>query len=382
MMAVALSVMTLFALGMVYGGVMAGVQVNAERIGARIMVVPRDAAAEISDTTLLFTGAPAPIYFPTSTADAITDIGGIGKTTVRFFSQTLDESCCSTDGAMRLIGVDFSTDWTVQPFASVDLSGGLGTAEVIVGADVGGVVGEDMVLLGDRYRIVDRLEASGSDLDDSILLDIEAARSLSGSNRGLSYLWNRYGDPIDLVSCVLVDIDGSVVPNIVLNRIGALDGVTAIERTSVVETAQSQIEAVFVILLGVGVLMLVSTLGQLCARFYACVWERKSELALYRAIGASKGQVRMLIGGEVAVIMVVGLGVGFVAGAALCGVLLDLLRTGAAFPFIGLGPEAIAGLVAALVLILFVLALIAIASPLAQIARLDPSLAMQQGDID
>ena len=374
-LAVAVSVMALFALGLTYGGVQQGVRASAERGGAQIMVVPRDAAADVSDTALLFTGAPAPVYFPVSTAEAIGEVEGVGRATTQFFSQTLNESCCSTAGATRLIGVDFARDWTVQPFSGRDLSVGLADDEVILGADVGGDVGDRLSLLGRTFTIVEKLEPSGADLDDSLLLAIDTARSLSEENLGLSYLWDKYGAPGDLVSCVLADLDGTADASVVLNRINALDGVYAFQRSEVVEASQKQLETVFLILLGAGVLMLASTLVQLFARFYSCVWERKSELALYRAMGASKGQLRALIGGEVAAIVGAGLVSGLACGAGLYVVLMDLLQDGSAFPFISPDPGETGALAAVLAAAFALLALAAIAAPLAQIGRLDPSLA-------
>ena len=368
-LAVAVSVMALFALGLTYGGVQQGVRASAERGGAQIMVVPRDAAADVSDTALLFTGAPAPVYFPVSTAEAIGEVEGVGRATTQFFSQTLNESCCSTAGATRLIGVDFARDWTVQPFSGRDLSVGLADDEVILGADVGGDVGDRLSLLGRTFTIVEKLEPSGADLDDSLLLAIDTARSLSEENLGLSYLWDKYGAPGDLVSCVLADLDGTADASVVLNRINALDGVYAFQRSEVVEASQKQLETVFLILLGAGVLMLASTLVQLFARFYSCVWERK-------------GQLRALIGGEVAAIVGAGLVSGLACGAGLYVVLMDLLQDGSAFPFISPDPGETGALAAVLAAAFALLALAAIAAPLAQIGRLDPSLAMQQGDID
>ena len=325
---------------------------------------------------LLFTGAPAPVYFPVSTAEAIREVDGVGRATTQFFSQTLNESCCSTAGATRLIGVDFARDWTVQPFSGRDLSVGLADDEVILGADVG----DRLSLLGRTFTIVEKLEPSGADIDDSLLLAVDTARSLSEENLGLSYLWDKYGAPGDLVSCVLADLDGTADASVVLNRINAL--VYAFQRSGVVEASQKQLETVFLILLGAGVLMLASTLVQLFARFYSCVWERKSELALYRAMGASKGQLRALIGGEVAAIVGAGLVLGLACGAGLYVVLMDLLQDGSAFPFISPDPGETGALAAVLAATFALLALAAIAAPLAQIGRLDPSLAMQQGDID
>lgn len=379
--AVAVSVAVLFALGLLYGGVQRGVRISAERGGAEVLVVPHDAAVDIADTALLFTGAPAPLYLPKTTADDIASVKGVGRTTEQFFSQTLNASCCSTTGATRLIGVDFATDWTVQPFSTLDLSEGLGDEEVIVGSDVGGAVGEPMSLLGRKFTIVSKLESSGSSLDGSILLDVDVARSMSFDNKGLSYLWDKYGNPDDLVSCVLVDLDGTSDPAVVLNRINAMGGGYAIQRSNVVEASQKQLESVFMILLGAGVVMLASTLIQLFARFYSSVWERKSELALYCAVGANRSQVRMILIGEVAFIVGTGSVVGLGCGAVLYAALTGMLKADSAFPFVSLGVSETAMLVAIILSVLAGLALVAIIAPLAQLNRLDPSLAMQQGDI-
>ena len=136
------------------------------------------------------------------------------------------------------------------------------------------------------------------------------------------------------------------------------------------------------ILLAAGVIMLITTLVQLFARFYSCVWERKSELALYRAVGATNKQLRAMIGGEIAIICGAGLVLGFIAGAIFYVVLLGQLQAGQAFMFIGLEPPVIAGLALIIVAVFAVLAAAAIAMPFSQLKRLDPSLAMQQADID
>lgn len=166
------------------------------------------------------------------------------------------------------------------------------------------------------------------------------------------------------------------------NRITALGGVSVLERTAVVAEAQQGLEAVFAILLGVGVVMLLTTVVQLFARFYTCVWDRKGELALYRAIGASAKDLRRLIGAEAAIDTGVGYAIGLAAGIALYFGLLALLQGSTAFPFIGLAPWVVALVALGLLVVFALLAGLAIAMPLRQIGRLDPSLAMQQGDID
>lgn len=381
-LSVALSVMALFALVLVYGGVQGGVQLNAERSGAQIMVVPTEAAAELSDEDLLFTGAPASYYLSDNVVQRVNGTEGVSRATAQFFGQTLDASCCSVDTASRLIGVDFTTDWTIQPFAHIDIPDHLAADEVIVGASTAGNVGDTITLLDNKYTVVDRLEPSGSGLDQSILLDIDAVRDICGQSEGLAYLWDKYGNPNGLVSCILVDYADDAEYNRLVTRLANIDGVRVLERSTLVNEAQDQLETVFAILLGAGVLMLISTLVQLFARFYSCVWDRKSELALYRAIGANRSQLKKLIGGEVAVIVAVGLIAGLILGVILYYVLIGMLQNGTAFPFASLSIGAMVGVAVAFIVVFALIALAAIAVPLSQLGRLEPSLVMQQGDID
>lgn len=381
-LSVALSVMALFALVLVYGGVQAGVQLNAERGGAQIMVVPTEAAADLSGEDLLFTGAPASYYLSEEAAAKVAATEGVTRSSAQFFGQTLDESCCSVDTASRLIGVDFTTDWTIRPFAHIDIPDHLAADEVIVGSGANGEVGQTIRLLNHEYKVVDKLEPTGSGLDLSILLDIDVVRDICGASDGLAYLWDKYGDPRGLVSCVLVDYEDEEDYNRLVIRLGNIDGVRVLERSSLVSEAQGQLETVFAILLGAGVLMLVTMLVQLFARFYSCVWDRKSELALYRAVGANRGQLRKLIGGEVGVIVAIGLVAGLILGAVLYQVLVGMLQNGASFPFAGMPIGVMIGIAGAFIVAFALIAVAAVAVPLSQLGRLEPSLVMQQGDID
>lgn len=381
-LSVAISVMALFALVLTYGGVQGGVQLNAQRSGAQIMVVPVEAAAELSGEDLLFTGAPASYYLNDDVMQRVASTEGVTRTTAQFFGQTLDASCCSVDTASRLIGVDFTTDWTIRPFAHINIPDHLGADEVIVGSGAAGNEDGTITLLGHQYKVIDRLEPSGSGLDQSILLDIDVVREICGESADLAYLWNKYGDPESLVSCILVDYEDQEQYDRLIVRLANIDGVRVLERSAIVNESQGQLETVFAILLGAGVLMLISTLVQLFARFYSCVWDRKSELALYRAIGANRTQLRKLIGGEVAVIVAVGLVAGLILGFILYQVLIGMLQNGAAFPFVSLSAGMMVGVGVAFIAVFALIALAAIGVPLSQLGRLEPSLVMQQGDID
>lgn len=381
LVSVALGAALVLAFGLIYGGVTRGIEVSGERGGSDIMVVPSDAETYLTGADLLYTGAPVTMYMNESVVEEVAAIGGVTRTTAQFFSQTLDQSCCSATNPTRLIGVDFTTDFVVTPLVPEGFSGSLAPNEVIVGSQVDGMSQGQISILGEPYDVVAVMVESGGELDQSIVMDIDTAREISRGTAGNERFWTRYGDPVELVSCIMVDIDAEQLARVQTN-LNLMKDVSYVEHSETAERAQAQLKSVFVLLAGAAVVMLAVTLLQLFARFYSCVWDRKSELALYRAIGASTADLKKLIGGEVACIVVTGLVVGLALGAVLYHLLLALLLDSLAFPFIGLGVPAMLALGAGVVVLFALISVLSIVWPLRQVGRLDPSLAMQQGDID
>lgn len=315
--------------------------------------------------------------------DTIRSFDGVERATPQFFSQTLSASCCSATDETRLIGVDFQDDFIVTPLLPAGLSEQLAEDQVIVGSQVNGISDGKLYIYGKPYEVVATMAGSGGDLDHSIIMDMDAARKISAETDGLGSTWDTYGEPDGLISAIMVDAtDDPEAYEKLKIKLNLTDGISYIENSETAEQAQDQLRSVFVLLAGAAIVMIVITLLQLFARFYSCVWERKSELALYRAIGASRSDIRRLIGGEIAIVVSVGVVAGLFLGFLLYSVLLGVLLDSMAFPYIGLSIPLILGLVAAVILLFALISVLSILWPLRQVGRLDPSLAMQQGDID
>ena len=86
--------------------------------------------------------------------------------------------------------------------------------------------------------------------------------------------------------------------------------------------------------------------------------------------------------GEVEALVGVGFAIGTVLGFAAQAALLSVMQEGLAFPY--MAPDVLPSILIVVIIAvaLEVVSLISIAVPLKQIERLDPSMAMQQGDID
>ena len=161
-LAIAVSVMAFVSLFLLYGGMSRGVALSEQRSGAQLLVVPAAAESQLEDSDLLFTGAPVSAYLPASIADDISRIDGVKRVTVQFYGQTMNESCCSTSAATRIIGFDPKTDWVIAPYADHDISGGLGASDVVIGCNVTGFESGNGPILGKDVHVDATLEPTGT----------------------------------------------------------------------------------------------------------------------------------------------------------------------------------------------------------------------------
>lgn len=384
LISIALSTSLCLALGLIYGGVTKGVELSEARSGSDLMIVPLQARTTVSDTTLLFTGAPAPIYMEEDVYDQIAALDGVENVSSQFFSQTLDAGCCSVGEEVRMIGVDFDTDFVVSPLLEEKIDG-LGDHEIITGGNVAvSKSNPELVIMGETYTVKGVLPDTGGELDDCIIIDIDCAREMASEIEDYKEIFAEEGDPEGLISAVIVNADEDDRESYMslVREIRKIDGIALIENSEAIDIAQKQLKSVFVLLAVATVAMVAVTLLQLFARFYTCVWDRKAELALYRAVGADSGMLRKMIGGEIGVLVAGGCVLGLVVGFIAEGMLQKILIASLDFPFAEFGIGGSALLAIAIVLAFALVAFLAVFWPLKQISRIDPSLAMQQGDID
>ena len=377
---VAISCAVVFALLCSYMGVQAGLDKSAKRMGADLMAIPADAAVGLDENSLLFTGVPANMYMNEDVVKRIAAVDGVERTSAQFYGQTLDKSCCSSSQPSRLIGFDFDTDWAIRPWLNVELNG-LSGGQIIAGATMAPDFVSGGTVLGHPVQLAASIEATGTDIDGSVLMSIQQVRDYVRQTPELSYLWDEYGDLDTLVSCVLVDAEDGREAE-VAEALSGLDGIAVVQGSAVVERMDTQMSSLFSIMAGAAALLVAATLFQLFARFFSLAWDRRSELALYRALGASRRELSKLIVGEAGVLVGAGIVCGLVLGVGLYALVPALLAAGGSFPYVAPSAGACVGVGVCVAVLFALLALAAVAWPLARAGRIDPSSAMQTGDID
>ena len=380
---VVLSVAVVYALVLAYSGVSNGIATSEKRIGADIIAMPAGAQGSVDDSDILFTGAYANYYMDASIEDDIKTVPGVEATTVQFFSQMLSEEDCCTDGLQaRIIGYDPETDWVIAPWLQETGRTSLASDEVYIGSKVIQESDGTLAVLGRTFTVKGVLDPTGTSFDQSILIDMDTARSLVADNASYAFLWDEYGQPEGLVTAVLVKVaegkDVSAVAGMIAHRYG-LDVIVS---SDTLEGVIAQTSTVFNLMLAVSLLLVIASIVQLFGRFYTMVWDRKTEFGLYRALGSTKGDLRTMVLGEMAALVGVGTIVGLILGFVFYQIVAGAVLADTAFPYIAPEPLAMVGYAALVLVGMIVVGLLSIAVPLSQIGKISPMLSINKATVD
>lgn len=377
---VATGMSMIFIAVLMYTGVRDGIEISEKRLGADFLVVPEGTKELLDDEELLFTGAPVCVYMPQRYAEEISSIDGVEETDVQFFAQTLNASCCSAATASRVIGIGESSVSIIKAWLPGADHISLSSQEVIVGCNIPGI-GNKIMILDKEYRIAGRLEETGGTLDNSILMSIAEARDIVKDNANFKHFWDRYGDPKELISSVQIQA-GPGKKEAVQQALKEMEGIDVIVEKDVYETMSGQLRTISFIVLILGALVVVIMAIQLTAEFSNFARTRKAEWGLMRALGANKGDLRLLIFGEAAFLVVSG---GLAANAATFVWFKGILRQLEArhvFPFVMPGVKCVIVVGAAVFVFYLAVAFLASWYPMYKSSRLDLAVVMQKGDID
>ncbi len=417
-----------------------GVKLSRERLGADVMVLPAGASGNTSE--VLFCAEPVNVYLPASAVEAASQVSGVDACTPQFFTQTVDESCCSVVGITRIVGIDPGTDFILRPWivggevgarAGADAAGEGGAAgEGAAGAEAGAApaagaeadagaaagadagdagaapaagadaaaqemaLGEDGILLGAAAPAIEGGQASilgsvfhskgvlaptGTSVDETIFMDIDTARTIAANSPYLAGLWE-HADPNDSVSCIMVKVaEGTDAAEVASALMEAIPGSVAVRTSDMVSSVSSQLvvgEAIALVFLAM--LVLLAALA-LAGRFAALSASRMGELGLLRTLGVSRLKVVGSFALEIGLVTLAAAVAAVLCAYVVSGAAVDVLHTSFDMPGAAI-PEAVYVL-AALVGVVFavLLALVALGQPIVKMLRQDPEETLARGEM-
>ena len=328
----ALSVALLVATVVLAEGVKSGLETSAQRLGADLVLIPR-AVQVRQPEALLFGGETVPAYMPASLEAQARQTEGVQAVTAQFFLQTLEKSCCDLDSPKQLIGYDAPTDWVVTSWTK-EGAPAIKDDEIVVGAGISAVQTQELAVLGRFFKIRSVLPETGTALDNSLFISLAEARNLANGSPEMQNLWQENGPPSALISALLIRLKPEAdvwEVRQALSELGPVQVLAAGESKKRVEQAAGVMTE---ILGGVAALVAVAALGQLFLRFYSFIRERRTEWALYIALGASAKRVAVMVLAEAAVLSLAAAVAGVTGGALLGFWLLETLLVAQSVPVV------------------------------------------------
>ena len=304
------------------------------RFGAELVVIPRGSRAAIEGA--LIVGQPSQITMPKQVLDEVNALPEIGASSPQVYIQTLnDASCCP--GEFFLIGYDPATDFTVAPWLA-EQQHRYGEFDAVVGDRVTLRLGDRVTFFGTPFTIAGRLEATGVGIDTTVFIPIAGMRQMIHNSAAKAE--ETLQIPADAISVVLAKAAPGYSPAEAAEAANnAVQGVEVILAPNVIGSATRRLSGVLraVMLVAAALwLVFVPLLGSI---FSMSLAERRREIGLWRALGATSREVFGLVVAEA--VLLCGMGALLGAGTLLFVRLLfgALLADGLSIPFVlpGLG---------------------------------------------
>ena len=324
---------TLFSATLFLRSIGNALRIGTYRLGADILVVPE--SAESKAKAALLSGEPTQFLMDRSVLARVRAVEGVKNATPQLFIKPASFTCCFNVDVF-LVAYDPDTDFTVKPWLEKHLARKPGITEILTGREIPVIVGDMIPFYGTDFTVVGTMEPTGMDFfDRSVFMSLDAAYAMAEASQAKSPMPLTIGR--DKISTVLVQVQDDITPDRVSIRIEHdIEGVKAISSDTVISTVRKQLTGLMHVILIISIILWLIILLIMAFAFTMIVNERRRELGLLRAMGATKTDITALLLTEAAALSVAGglAGIlsGFILLLSLKSTLLHYLRLPYLFP--------------------------------------------------
>jgi putative ABC transport system permease protein len=294
-----------------------------------------------------------------------------------YLSSLHGASCCSVSD-MFMVAFDPATDFTVQPWLERHLGSGLKLGEAIGGTHVFVPSGDQgLKLYGYPVTLKGNLQPTGTNLDQTLFLTMETAEVMA--NRSLTEAVKPLEIPADSVSSVLIKVQPGIgTEEVVIHIMQDVPGVTPVVGLHLFDAFRRQITGLLRGMLLVLAITSVLSLVLLSLVFSMASNERRREIGVLRALGATRVFVLSTLLSEAAVLALVGAVIG--VGLATLAVFLfrNLIMAALGVPFILPSPVSLLALTMGGLAVALLGVVLAAYVPAFRISQQDPAVAMRE----
>ena len=289
--------------------------VGFTRLGADMLVIPSGTLTNI--TAALLTAEPTDLTLDTSVLPRLERLKGVRKAAPQLIFRT-DASGYGRGGELiDLIAFDPERDITVQPWLEQHLDRPLRPGDVIMGGRREEPIGSELLLFGRPLTVYGKLGKTAVGTHERGLFITFATldelrdvmRQVCGTKAPL--------EP-DKLSGVLLELaPGATTQQVRFAVLANFPGIKIVSGESMLTSIRQGLAALLNGVLGLMVIMFVSTALMVSVLFSAILTERRRELGLLKAIGARRGQIIGVLLTEAALATALGGLMGCVLGVLL-----------------------------------------------------------------
>jgi len=327
---------TLFSSQYLMNGAQASLDTGMSRMGADILVVPEEYAA--AGQTVILSGQPSSFFFEDANYEKISRIPGVAKASPQIYIATLFASCCAAP--VQMIAIDQENDFTISTWLKENPGVKMGKDDIIIGSAVIQNIGNDLFFYGHTFHVVGILEQTGMGVDNSVFTRFEDAYVMADESELKAV--KKLTIPPGMVSAVLVKVEPGTSPAAVAREIQAqIPGSKTITPNGLLNTVSGQLGAVRRLLNGTTLAVAIVSIPLLAFISAMVAHERRKDVAILRALGATKTYVVRLMLAESFSIAIIGGLIGIGAAMVVLVFFQDFIATSLKIPFIIPSPFAL-----------------------------------------
>ena len=370
---------TVFTGALVLTSLKNGLESLELRLGADIIVVPKETAERKTFESILFDGNCTYFYMDKGLVQKVSAVEGIEKVSPQLFLASMSAGCCSVK--LQMIGFDPETDFTVQPWISKTFNGTLEPLDILVGSKIIVPENKKLTFYGTECRVAGQLAPTGTGLDSGVYSTIDTIKILTGSLITMGKNIEKDTNPDDVVSSIQVKVyDEYAVEDVVQFINQNVPEVTAVQTKSMTVNVGNNMSQIAGLLGTLIFVVWILCLVVIVIVFTMIMNERKKEFAIMRVMGSTRTGLAALVFSESMILNLAGSLLGIALGVMLIIPFQSSLEEKLALPFLISGP----GKIALLALITLFVSLItgcltSIASVL-KISKIDTGVILREGN--
>ena len=389
--AVAILLSTAILMGVIFGstlfnaGMEQSINLGVDKLGADIIATHKqeDPTLRLLRLTIpiqqvIVLTPPDPHYMDIGIMGKIAAVNGVQDVAPQLYVGELRYSVANGATDFPVVALDPESDFSVRPWLNDTLKSALENSGAVVGASTPFDVGDELTFKQLTFKITGKLAESKIGLDNLVFISLQSAYLIS--ERELSQGNSPRYRP-GQISAVLIRTDPSInihdIAAVIESKVYGIRLAGRPEATGALRIGFSGLQT-FVTLMGVSIWTMTSIL--ITALFSMTVNERRKEIGILRALGATKIYISKLILTEVLILVLAGSAIGILGSGIFLYGFSSNLSSLLGIPYVWPSVPSMLGVVGLTTGVALVTAAVAAFYPVFRSVRFDPYDAIRSGE--